>query len=92
MFDEESSIWIKIFKGFTIIICIGALIGGFIFLFETGDPVFFGIMIAASVVVYITNMLIIQFLNNVQIIREKLEQLTQQDSSPLFGGNDLPNL
>ena len=77
MFDERSGKWIKIYKGLTIalfwlFIAFGILAG-----IEYGG--FFGFILGAlaggfvGFIQLVINMLIIQFFNNVQIIREKIE-------------------
>ncbi|MBQ7373651.1 MAG: hypothetical protein IJW64_03720 [Clostridia bacterium] len=79
-FDERSDIWIKIFKVYTIIMfvllliasailclamwCEAQIIGGVLFLVG-------GCFLAFAQAV--VNMLIIQLLNNIQIIREKID-------------------
>ena len=86
MFDERSEKWIKIYKNITVIMFWLYVAAG-VAMFFMGLDGWFGwlddgfldglIGLAAGVGVgYITlvvNMLVIQFLNNVQIIREKIE-------------------
>lgn len=78
MFDETSGTWIKIYKVVTIIVFWLSIVSG-VFTFVWGLSEFnelclYGIGIALGGFIYLaTNMLIIQFLNNVQIIRETLE-------------------
>lgn len=78
MFDETSGTWIKIYKVVTHIVFWLFMVGGvytFIRGFSTYAAMsFYGIGIALGGFIYLaTNMLIIQFLNNVQTIRETLE-------------------
>lgn len=79
MFDERSGKWIKIYKGLTIalfwlFIAFGILAG-----IEYSYSEFFGFILGAlaggfvGFIQLVINMLIIQFFNNVQIIREKIE-------------------
>ena len=90
MFDEKNSRWIKIYKKITIITFFAFIIFGVIagigdvtseFLdFDLGGDTFFDVIVwvlACGAVGFIQltfNMLVIQLLNNVQIIREKAEK------------------
>ena len=86
MFDERSEKWIRIYKNITVIMFWLYVAAGVImfFLGLSGDidlldgGFFDGLMgLAAGVICgyihLVVNMLVIQFLNNVQVIREKLE-------------------
>lgn len=87
MFNENSSIWIKIYKVLTIVIFFILLIGGVFagaFLRDINDvasalsfPV--GIISAFGELVF--NMLIIQLLNNVRVIRENSQSLVDKMKS-----------
>lgn len=79
MFNERSGKWIKIYKGLTIalfwlFIAFGILAG-----IEYSYDEFMGFISGAlaggfvGFIQLVINMLIIQFFNNVQIIREKIE-------------------
>ena len=90
MFDEKNFIWISIYKVVTIITFFAFILFGMVagigdlsseFLdLDLGGDTFFDFVIwflAGGFVGFIQlvlNMLVIQFLNNVQIIREKLEK------------------
>ena len=88
MFDEKSGKWIQIFKGYTKVM-FWAYIAMGVVLFFAGlagelywiDGEFIdgiaGLLCGAfaAFVHLVVHMLIIQFLNNVQVIREKLEQM-----------------
>ena len=86
MFNEKSSIWIKIYKTITLIIFwLYVLAGVVMFLMGLDGSLWWidggiidGIIglagsFIAGYITLVVNMLIIQFLNNVQLIREKLE-------------------
>ena len=86
MFNEKSSIWIKIYKTITLIIFwLYVLAGVVMFLMGLEGSLWWidggiidGIIglagsFIAGYITLVVNMLIIQFLNNVQLIREKLE-------------------
>ena len=86
MFDEKSPKWIKIYTGFTkvmfwLYIVAGAFMcfAGWVGELDLIDEGFIDglvAMICFGLVAFVhltVNMLIIQFLNNVQLIREKLE-------------------
>lgn len=93
MFNEKDSKWIKIYKNITIIIfvifiIIGTTIGygdysGEFFDVDLGgdtllDYIFWILIFSTIGFMQLTfNMLIIQLLNNVQIIREKMESITE---------------
>ena len=98
MFNENSSIWIKIYKALTIIIFFILLIGGVFagaFLRDINDvasalsfPV--GIISAFGELVF--NMLIIQLLDNVRVIRENSQAMVDKmkstgDNLYLMNGN-----
>ena len=90
MFDERNPIWIKIYKTVVILSAIAILIAGFIWAkeeatwysswsgkanFEFGEfIVYFAISAAVAAIELAAGMLSVNFLNNVQIIREKLEE------------------
>ena len=86
-FDEKSPVWIKAFKIYSIILFFTLLVaslalgvlGLFSILTLTGIPfldgiVFLAIGLEASFIELICNMLIVQFFNNINIIREKIEK------------------
>ncbi len=86
MFNEKSSIWIKIYKTITLIIFWLYVLAGVVMFFMGLDGslwwidggIIDGIIglagsFIAGYITLVVNMLIIQFLNNVQLIREKLE-------------------
>lgn len=88
MFDETSGKWIKIFKGYAVAmfwlyITVGAIMCLVAWSGELGfiDEGFFdGIICLAGgfILAYaqlVVNMLVIQLLNNIQIIREKVEAM-----------------
>lgn len=90
MFDERSDKWIKIFKGYTVVmfwlymiagIVLGILcLSGELELIDRGSEGaevvgFIICLVGGFFLAYaklVVNMLIIQFLNNVQIIRKKM--------------------
>lgn len=80
LFDEKNGIWIKIYKALTIILFIIIVIGSIVYAIEDSPGGFFGGLIvvvagvAVGLVVMAGNMLIIQLLTNIQIIREKIEK------------------
>lgn len=79
MFDERSPVWIKIFKFFVILSAVMILAGGFFLAVEEAyDMVefvlYFGVAAVVAVVDMSGGMLVVNFLNNVQVIREKLEE------------------
>ena len=86
MFNEKSSIWIKIYKTITLIIFwLYVLAGVVMFLMGLDGSLWWidggiidgiiglAVSFIAGYITLVVNMLIIQFLNNVQLIREKLE-------------------
>ena len=89
MLDEKSEVWIKYYKTFTIVMFWIFLFASIIMcfigwygnaLYITDLPFFNGIicLLIGAFVAFghlIVNMLIIQFLNNVQLIREKVEKM-----------------
>lgn len=88
MFNEKSNQWIKIFKGYTKVmfwICIVAAvilcILGWCDCFWITNSIFIDGLILLACGVFaafaqlVVNMLIIQYLNNVQVIREKVEKM-----------------
>ena len=96
-FDEKSGKWLKIFKGFIIVefwlmvaaavvLCFAGWAGA---LYWTGSGFIDGIIVLVSgcvgaVIFLVPNMLILQLLNNVQIIRKKAESVDvlKNDSPP----------
>jgi hypothetical protein len=80
LFDEKSGVWIKIFKALTILLFIIIVIGSIIYAIEDSPGGFFGgllVVIAGVAIGFVFvagNMLIIQLLTNIQIIREKIEK------------------
>ena len=97
-FDEKSSKWIRIFKGVIIaefwlmiaaavVLCFVGWSGE---LYWTDSEFFDGILALAAgcvgaVISLVPNMLIIQFLNNVQVIREKVESANILDNASWHG-------
>ncbi|MBO5122357.1 MAG: hypothetical protein J6J01_05255 [Oscillospiraceae bacterium] len=88
MFNEKSNQWIKIFKGYTKVmfwICIVVavvlcILGWCDWFWLTGSVFIDGLILLAcgvfaAFVQLVVNMLIIQYLNNVQVIREKVEKM-----------------
>ena len=84
MFDETSGTWIKIYKVVTIVLfwlfMVGAVIAGIMSIANAryDSDVIYGIITAIGIALVgfiqlVTNMLVVQFLNNVQTIRETLE-------------------
>ena len=86
MFDERKPIWIKIYKALVITSAIIILLVGFFLAkeeatwysygshFELGEfIVYFAMVVAVAAIDLSAGMLVVNFLNNVQIIREKLE-------------------
>ena len=86
-FDEKSSKWIQWYKNITIVLFWIYMLAAFITgcaawadnLWITDDPFLDGLICLAggcvvAFVQLVVNMLIIQLLNNVQSIREKLEE------------------
>ena len=95
---ENSSIWIKIYKALTIIIFFILLIGGVFagaFLRDINDvtsALSFPIGIISAFGELVFNMLIIQLLNNVRVIRENSQSLVDKmkskgDNLYLMNGN-----
>lgn len=81
LYDESSSIWIKLYKGFAISLLWLMPILGFILLirgFIVGAPgigfLLFLIGTIGSFIVYVINMLLINLLYNVQRTRELVER------------------
>lgn len=90
MFNEKSTLWIRIYKYIAIVLCfvfcifgliagIGDLSCEFLDIDIGGDTIFDLIIwfVGCSAIGWIQlvfNMLVIQLLNNVQIIREKAEE------------------
>ena len=90
MFDEKNGKWIKIYKKITVVLFwLFVALGVFAFFDnwlggEFFNSNYFGyfldgilllaVFICVGYVQLVSNMLIIQFLNNVQIIREKIEK------------------
>ena len=88
MFDERSEKWIKFFKGYAVtmfwlwvaagvIMCFVGWDGG-LWLIDAGFIDGIICLAGGFIVAYVqlaVNMLIIQFFNNVQIIREKIEKM-----------------
>ncbi len=98
MFNENSSIWIKIYKVLTIIIFFILLIGGVFagaFLRDINDvasALSFPIGIISAFGELVFNMLIIQLLNNVRVIRENSQAMVDKmkstgDNLYLMNGN-----
>lgn len=88
LLNEKSQLCIAIYKGFTKAMFFLYLLVAFFFcilawssnVFLTGSPFLDGIIflvggLIIAVVHAVVNMLIIQFLNNVQIIRKKIEKM-----------------
>ena len=76
LFDETSPVWIKIYKILVIILFCVIVLFGFLTLFNSkaGDfrvYIFFGCAMSAFLEL-VLNMLILNFLKNVQIIREEI--------------------
>lgn len=80
LFDERSGRWIKILKVFTMVMFwLYIAAGAVLFLAEVSEDAGIGLVcllggVLLAFVQLVLNMLIIQLLNNVQTIREKLEQ------------------
>lgn len=80
LFDEKSGRWIKNLKAFTMLMFWLYIAAGVIlFLAEVSESAGIGLVcllvgVLLAFVQLVLNMLIIQLLNNVQTIREKLEQ------------------
>lgn len=102
MFNEKSSVWIRIYKILVIVSTVLMAIGGLVWsigaathygyyygtYFEFGEFLIFVLIVAVLALFNLTGgMLIVNFLNNVQLIREKLESGTQTSD-----GADLPEL
>ncbi len=92
MFNENSNIWIKIYKALTIIIFFILLIGGVFagaFLRDINDvasALSFPIGIISAFGELVFNMLIIQLLSNLRVIRENSQSLVDKMKST---GDDL---
>ena len=87
-FNERSSIWTKIFKVYTIVMFWLFVIAGFILCCLGWDERFiitdssfldgiivFGCGCFLAFTQAVVNMLILQLLNNIQLIREKIEKM-----------------
>lgn len=81
LFDERSGRWIKILKVFTqVMFWLYIAAGAILFLVSLAeDTVEIGFVfllggVLVAFVQLVVNMLVIQLLNNVQVIREKLEE------------------
>lgn len=93
MFDETSNKCLRIYKGYTmitfgllIVVAVICSIQGFTDNMWIVDetPLIDGLLILivgifAACAHLVINMLILQFLNNVQIIREKIEEVSQKE-------------
>lgn len=71
IFDEKSPVWIKIYKFLVVASAFIILIGG---LSWVRGFIAFVVISVLALFELISGMLAINFLNNVQIIREKLEE------------------
>lgn len=88
LFDEKSNIWIKIYKVYVCVmfclLCLTTLILSFVgisgdFLLTDESPFlnFISILLSGALLTFlhlVTNMIILNFLNNIQIIRESVEK------------------
>ena len=87
-FNERSSIWIKIFRVYTIVMFWLFLIAGFILCYLSWNEHFLitdsyildGIILLGcgcflAFTQAVANMLILQLLSNIQLIREKIEKM-----------------
>ena len=88
LFDEKSGYWIKIFKVLVVITGMAMLTAGFFWALKEADGVRnpdlavweffwrFAISVWASLTEWTVGMLTIRFLDHVQIIKEKLEDMS----------------
>ena len=95
MFDENSEAWIRIYKSITVVLFWIFNISGLVAGIVVGGSNFIvcimlllaGVFLAC--IQLVVNMLVIQFLNNVQIIRKKIEQ---NNNNETVLNDDLPPL
>lgn len=74
IFDEKDSVWIKVYKFLVIASAFIILIGGLYWAWFIAEGFLAVVFIVLAFFELVSGMLVINFLNNVQIIREKLEE------------------
>lgn len=92
LFDENNAVWIKIYKIFVILSAIAILIVGFFWgkseatsyshyskYFDFWEfMLYFAIAFAAAGIEFVFGMVVVNFLNNVQVIRENVQLISKK--------------
>jgi hypothetical protein len=90
MFDERNDIWIRLFKGMTILEFFGAILSGIIVAIIVEAFWVFLVGVASAFVIFVINMVLVQFFTNVQTIRERMEAMeasAQKTNHAAVGGS-----